>query len=240
MALAPADGLLIDRTPHPCPYLEGRVAVLPTRWYPRIEPDRFDQLLAASDRRVGRTLYRPACPACTACQAIRIPLADFRMRRSQRRVWRRNQDLRVTVGPPRVDAERLTLFNRHKLERGLADRPTTARAYQEWLVTSCVRTVETRYHLGDRLVAVGILDLGRRAASSVYFYFDPDLSRRGLGTFSVLAECAWLRRQGLDWYYLGLYVRDCPQLAYKARFTPHERLVDGSWRRFEEPEPAPG
>ena len=28
-----SEGLLIDQTPHACPYLEGETAVLPTRWY---------------------------------------------------------------------------------------------------------------------------------------------------------------------------------------------------------------
>jgi arginine-tRNA-protein transferase len=37
----------------------------------------------------------------------------------------------------------------------------------------------------------------------------------------------------LRYLYLGLYVADCRHLAYKARFLPHERLVNGEWRRFD-------
>ncbi len=226
-------GIPVDATPHDCPYLDGRTAVLPLRWYPQdIGAEAFDALLARADRRIGRHMYHPACPDCDECKGIRVPVADFQPSKSQRRVWRKNQDLKVTVGPPRVDPVRLDLFNRHKLERGLATRRTSAREYAGWLVHSCVRTVETCYWLGEALVAVGIVDLGRRAASSVYFYFDPDRSDRSLGVFSVMAELHWARRLGLSWYYLGLYVEGCAHLNYKARYFPHERLDGGCWRRF--------
>ena len=43
------------------------------------------------------------------------------------------------------------------------------------------------------------------------------------------------RAWGLRYLYLGLYVADCRHLAYKARFLPHERLIQGEWRRFDRP-----
>ncbi len=233
MQTGPPEGVLIDATPHGCPYLPGRTAVLPTRWYSQdVRPADFDALLACADRRVGRTMYRPECPDCSECCAIRVPTRELVLTRSQRRSWRRNADLRVTVGPPVVDAVRLDLFNRHKLERGLSQRHASADHYSAWLALSCVRTVETRYWLDDALIGVGIVDLGLSAASSVYFYFDPDHAERGLGTYSVLREIGWLRNRGVEWYYLGLYVRDCRHLSYKARYLPHERLEGGEWVRY--------
>lgn len=231
-------GILVDQTPHACPYLPDRTAVLPLRWYQRaVDPEDFDGLLALADRRVGRTLYRPTCPSCSECKGIRVPVAEFTPSKSQRKVRSRNADLTVLAGPPTLDDAHVALFNRHKMERGLGDRPISMTHYRNWLVVSCARTVETRYMLGDRLVAVGILDLGRKDASSVYFYFDPDESWRSLGVFSVLTEVAWLRQQGFRHYYLGLYVEGCDQLNYKARYFPHERREAGRWVRFERPEP---
>jgi arginine-tRNA-protein transferase len=156
------------------------------------------------------------------------------MSRTQRRVWRRNQDLRIEVGPVQVDAERVALFNRHRQERGLAlrDAPMEEEGYARWFLETSVPTVEMRYRLGDRLVGVGIVDLGQHDSSSVYFYFDPDASARSPGTFGVLAEVAWLHARGGRHHYLGLHVGACGHLAYKASFHPHERLVGGRWIRF--------
>lgn len=223
----------------PCPYLEGQVARLPLRWQlERLSGEEFDRALDQGDRRVGRMLYRTSCPSCRACEPLRIPVATFVPSRSQRRVLRRNEDLRVELGPATFSEEKLALYNRHKFERGLARReqPMDRRGYEGWFLRSCTRTLEMRYLEGDRLVGLGIVDLGARDASSVYFFFDPDASRRSLGTFSTLCEIDWLARQGGRYHYLGLYVADCRHLAYKAGFHPHERRIDQGWQAVAAPE----
>ena len=227
---------VVHDVPEPCPYLEGQRARLPLRWQLRpLSGAEVDASLAGGDRRVGRMLYRTACPSCRACEPIRIPVHGFRPTRSQRRVWKRNQDLRIEVSAPTFTEEKLALYNRHKRERGLARREDdlTRRGYEGWFLQSSVRTVEMRYLVDGRLVGVGILDVGQRDSSSVYFFFDPDESRRSLGVHSVLAEVAWLAQRGGRHHYLGLYVDECRHLSYKARFGPHERLVDGVWGPFE-------
>jgi leucyl-tRNA---protein transferase len=225
-----------------CPYLDGKVACLPL--YRQEEPldlDDADASFARAERRVGGSLYRTACPTCDACKGLRIVVQDFRPSASQRRVLKRwgalGDRLRVSMGPASVSDEKLALYNRHKIERGLDRRgeELTALEYEAWLVRSCVPTVEMTYRIDGRLVAVGIVDIGRSSASSVYFYFDPDpeLARLSPGVYGVLAEVAWCARTRRRYHYLGLYVRDCPRLAYKADYHPHERLSDGDWRRFD-------
>ena len=49
----------------------------------------------------------------------------------------------------------------------------------------------------------------------------------------MLYQIELCRRLGVPYLYLGYYVADCRSLNYKARFLPHERLVDGQWQRFE-------
>ena len=225
-----------------CPYLPGQVARMPLYRQLRVlDPDAADLRFANSERRVGRALYRTSCPTCKACEGIRVPVAEFKPTKSQRRAASRwsKVNWRIQIGQPTVDAETLALFNRHKRFRGLAeedDLPMTASSYQAWLVDTCVDTMEMRYYIDDVLVGVGIVDLGRRSASSVYFFFDPspEVSRLSPGVFSVLQEVEFCRRTGRDHLYLGLYVRDCDQLNYKAGYQPSERLIDGDWRRTVE------
>lgn len=220
---------------HPCPYLAGATARLPLRLpLGALEPADFDALLAAGDRRAGTLLYRPTCPTCRACEPLRLPTTGLIPTDSQRRVAKRNRDLVVEVGPAKADEERVRLYNRHKAERALdhGEGPITIDEYRAHYVESCVDTREVRYLAGDRLVGLSILDVGARAASSVYHCFDPDESRRSIGVFSVLREVELCRELGLEWYYLGLWVERCRSLTYKASFRPHERLVQGHWVRF--------
>lgn len=227
--------------PEPCPYLPGRVARLPLRLpLTRLSPEAFDRMLAAGDRRSGRMLYRATCGECTECQALRVPVEQFQPTDAQRRAWRKNEGLlKVELGPPALTTAHLALYNRHKQERGLArsDEPLSAESYRHWLVSSCTETMEVSYRLDDRLVGVSIVDFGRRAASSVYHYFDPDEARRSIGVYSVLKEIEICRRSGIEWYYLGYFVRDCTHLSYKAGYWPHQRRVDGLWVDFARPAP---
>lgn len=223
-----------------CPYLEGRVARMPLyRQLGRLTPFEADRRFANAERRVGHALYRTACPTCTACKGIRIPVADFEPSRSQRRVLSRwPEEGRVEVDHASYSDEKLELFIKHKTARGLSDPDEvdmTPTGYMSWLVQSCFETAEMRYYLGDRLIGVGIIDVGALAMSSVYFYFDPDpeIARLSPGVYSVLQEIALAQRTHRRYHYLGLWVGACPQLAYKANYHPHEILVDGDWRRVD-------
>jgi arginyl-tRNA--protein-N-Asp/Glu arginylyltransferase len=64
----------------------------------------------------------------------------------------------------------------------------------------------------------------------VYFYFDPAESWRSLGVFGALCEIEECRRRGLPYWYIGLYIRDCPKMNYKIDYRPCELLgSDGTW-----------
>jgi arginine-tRNA-protein transferase len=223
-----------------CPYLDGQIARMPLyRQLRKLTLSETDLRFESAERRVGTCLYRTACPTCSSCQGIRLPVGDFAPTRSQRRVLRRWGDrYRVEVGRATFSTEKLELFNRHKRGRGLVgddDLPMTPLGYVSWLVQTCFHTIEMRYFYLDKLVGVGVVDLGRVSASSVYFYFDPDdaFARLSPGVFSVLKEVELCRRTGRDYLYLGLYVRDCRHLSYKSDYHPHEMLRDGHWRRPE-------
>jgi arginine-tRNA-protein transferase len=222
----------------PCPYIDGETARMPLRLQLQRSRERFDMLMDRGDRRVGQMVYRPTCPTCQACVCVRIPTGDFRPTRSQRRVWKLNQDLVVHEHPPRITEARVALFNRHKLERGLGTSPMTPHAYVGWLVNTFADTREQSFWLGDRLVGVSIIDVGSTCSSAVYFYFDPDLADRSLGTFAILYGIEWARRQNLQWHYLGLWVAGNRHLEYKTRFHPQERLCGGVWRRYDREDPA--
>jgi arginyl-tRNA--protein-N-Asp/Glu arginylyltransferase len=233
---APPEWLVWDETIN-CPYLPEQTARLPLRLPARrLRPVEFAERLAAGDRRQGGFLYRPSCPSCRACEAIRIDVEQFRMSKTQRRVFRRGEALlRTDVGRPAASAEKVALYNRHKVARNLliGDGRIDVRGYEQFLVESCTDTVELCYRLGDALVGVAVADRAAEALSAVYCFYAPEHAALSPGTYSILKQVALCRAWGLRYLYLGLYVRQCDAMRYKARYLPHERLVGGVWRRFD-------
>jgi arginine-tRNA-protein transferase len=126
------------------------------------------------------------------------------------------------------------LYNLHKELRRLGDNQTgiDLDGYREFLVMTCCDSFEMRYRVGGRLVGIALVDRGASALSAVYCYYDPDLERLSLGTYSILKQIELCRSFELTHLYLGLFIDDCDRMRYKARFLPHERLVGGRWRHF--------
>jgi arginyl-tRNA--protein-N-Asp/Glu arginylyltransferase len=222
-----------------CPYLPDRLARFPLRVSERkLRRDELDSALAQGDRRQGVFLYRPSCPDCHACEAIRIPVEDFQPTASMRRVLARGDaQLTLRIGPAVADEERATLYTKHKWGRGLAGADelpeVDVAAYRAFLVDTCCETVEFVCRHKQRLVAVAVADRGRGGLSAVYCAFDPELASFSLGTYCILKQIEMCRAWKLEYLYLGLFVSDCRHLTYKARFLPHERLVNHEWKRFE-------
>jgi arginine-tRNA-protein transferase len=221
--------------------LPERFSRLPLRIPARaLSRPELEQRLGRGDRRQGLFLYRPACPGCVACEPIRLDLQRFVPSRSQRRTLKRGEELlSVELGEPVADEERVQLYNRHKALRGLSvgQGEVDVRSYREFLTMSCCETFELRYRLGSTLVGVAIADRGSDSLSAVYCYFDPSYERLGLGTYSILKQLELCRLWGLRYLYLGLYISESAHMRYKARFMPHERLLDGKWLEFSAPEP---
>ena len=217
--------------PTPCGYLPDQVSMVDFILSDALDRAAYQKLMNSGFRRSGVVFYRPRCPTCQACRALRVPVAEFRPSRSQRRAWRRNADLELRIGPPGYDAEREALLECYQ-SRVHGER-CGERLFDlmETLCTSGVETIEMSYRLDGRLVGVGIVDVCDEGLSSVYFYYDPELRRRSLGVYSVLCEIEECRRRGLPYWYAGYYVAGSAKMSYKMQYRPCELLNDdGVWR----------
>jgi len=236
--------LLVSDQLTPCPYLPGQTARMPLRLPIRpLRRAEWAERLTQGDRRHGAVLYRTMCPECSACEPIRVDVARFVFSRNQRRVLRRvAREIEVEIGVPTVDKVRLDLYEKHLSGRALQTErhsAITPARFRSFLVESSCDAMEIRYLREGCVVGVAITDRTDRSLSAHYTFYDPDLSSLGLGTFSILTQIELCQRWELDHLYLGLYIADCKAMSYKARFLPHERLIDGVWRSFSKNDSLP-
>ncbi len=222
---------------HACPYLPGRVAEDRAVWASTIPAGVYEQFMNAGFRRSGHLVYQPMCRGCRQCLSIRVPVKQFRSTKSQRRSWKRNQDVVVSHHAPLLTEEKFELYEKYVREWHGKDEVEGPEALSAFLYDSPLdSTLEFEYRdQRARLLGVGICDVCPGSLSSVYFYFDPAESRRGLGVFAALREIEFAKENGLPYYYLGYWVRDCAAMNYKSDYRPNEVLeTDGVWRRLRE------
>lgn len=233
--------------PTTCPYLPGRQErKVFTHLIGKRAGELNDVLTHGGFRRSQTIAYRPACDGCRACISVRVVVDDFHASRNMRRTLDANDDLVGDMKPNAPSSEQYSLF-RHYLdarhaEGGMADM--TALDFAMMVEDSHVdtRMIEYRRRGPDTaihgrgtgpLVACALTDVLGDGLSMVYSFFDPDEARRGLGTFMILDHIARARRMGLPYVYLGYWVEGSAKMAYKARYTPQERLLAHGWQRVD-------
>jgi arginine-tRNA-protein transferase len=219
-----------------CDYLPGQIAELENRIIVGGTAEELETMIMRGWRRFGPVHFRPACRACGECVSLRIPVAAFRPSTSQRRAARACAPLRSVVGPPRVDGERLALYqawHRQREEtRAWAPSPVGPRAYELQFAFPHPAVREIAYYddapaggVGPRLVGLGICDVTPKVWSAVYFFYDPAYADRSLGVANVLRQLEAARGLGIPHIYLGYRILGCASMRYKAGFRPHELLV---------------
>ncbi len=212
-----------------CVYLPGRQARMRYRVIDHCTTETYQRLLERGWRRFGRVFFRPACAGCEECRSLRVDVERFLPNRSMRRTLKRNQDLEVVLRPVSISQEHLRLYqDYHHDMAGRKDWPDKAITPIGYFQTFCEGKEsfghELLFLLGERLVAVALVDLLPRAVSAVYCYYDPELRARSLGVFSILQQVELVRRRSAPYLYLGYWVEGNASMRYKAGYRPHEIL----------------
>jgi arginine-tRNA-protein transferase len=224
--------------PHECGYLPGRIATtLFVDPEAVISSQHYSLLTQMGFRRSGNLIYRPYCEGCSECTAVRIPVAEFKPGRGQRRVWRRNQDLEVSQVAPEYNEEHFALYRKYQRLRHTNSSMDTddPNQYEDFLFGRVAATEVHEFRLGPEdkdekeLLAVAIIDKLEDGLSAVYTFFNPSKSRRAPGVYSVLYEIELARQLELPYVYLGYYVTESQKMNYKINYQPLEAFDGKNW-----------
>ena len=194
--------------------------------------EMYEALLNNGFRRSGYSLYRPACHECHLCIPLRVDTHRFEMTKSQRRTWRKNQDLSIEHRPVGFLQECFELYQHYQMQWHHCEKKPNLWEFQSFLMESPVETEMVCYYLENRLVGVSWVDRLPHALSSVYFIFHPDFASRRLGVYSILYEIAYACQLNRPWLYLGFWVEDSPKMKYKAEYQPAQILINGQWQNL--------
>jgi arginine-tRNA-protein transferase len=234
---SPAEIQFYATATYPCSYINGRIArsqvASPSD---QVDSHVYSELVQHGFRRSGGFVYRPHCDNCRACMSIRIPVAEFKPSRSQRRAISQHGHLVAYISRPHFSQEHYELYLRYQQARhpgGGMDQDDMGQ-YIEFLTTSPVDTFLVEFReVGDadaagKLKMVSIIDQLDDGLSAVYTFYEPT-PKQNFGTFNILWQISKTQALGLERLYLGYWIETCEKMAYKIRFQPSEVLSAGQW-----------
>ncbi|WP_139800775.1 arginyltransferase [Geothermobacter hydrogeniphilus] len=219
--------------PEDCPYLPGRPKSSLSFLARNLKAEELNRLLTRGWRKFGPYFFQPACPGCRQCIPVRVPVADFRPSRGQRRVERKGHCVDVRFGPLRITERAFEIYREHSLRRFGEEVDRDSFLMHFYFPSG--PALQSEYRHNGRLIGIGYLDRSSEALSSIYFCYDPEFSHLRLGTLSVLHEISYTRQLGLRYYYLGYFVPGAERMAYKDSFRPREHY-DWQGRCWQDPE----
>lgn len=223
---------LFATAPHPCSYLDDEEAsTLFIDPEAKINQKIYTFLTERGFRRSGQFLYKPDCPQCNACISIRVPVNKYQFSRSDKRILKKNSDLKVSIVDDIFTDDYYRLYADYICTRHHDGDmyPPTQDQYRNFLYNAFNCTQYIVFSLHDEPRAIAIVDRLTNALSSVYTFFDPHDEKRSLGTFAVLWQIQKAQELDLQFIYLGYWVKECQKMRYKTRFRPCEVFINQRW-----------
>jgi arginine-tRNA-protein transferase len=214
-----------------CPYGLPHRAVYHQALFDSVPDFLMGAYLDAGYRRNGNIIYNMHCGNCEACVPLRIVPGEFKPNRNQKRTWRKNRDLTVSMAPLSCSRENLALLEKFLAVRYPEHDSSALDYYNGFFLNHITTTVEISYRIGTRLVGVSVIDLSTSWLNIVFFYFDPDEAGRSPGTYNILYLIDFCMQKGIEFVYLGYWIKDVRQMCYKANFKPHYLRHGNRWTR---------
>ena len=135
-----------------------------------------------------------------------------------------NADVRGEVRQAARHAEQYALFKRYLETRHAGGGMTQMNFidYEYMVEDTPVQSVLVEYRLTSHpdkpLVAVALTDVMPNGLSMVYSFYDPTLRTAASAIYLILDHVQQVKSTGLDYVYLGYWVKDSPKMAYKKLF----------------------
>ncbi len=212
-----------------CVYQENRLMRMRYKYIKNPTLSINSKLIKNGWRRFGNYFSRPECSSCTDCLSLKIDVKNFKLSKSQKRVYKKNKNTKILIQQPSVTDKHLDVYQRYhkykQLKNGWEPTSISYSNYEDLYISGHgFYGKEILYFADEKLVGVDLVDFLEDGISAIYFYYDPDFLHLSLGKYSLLKQIDFARELELDWIYLGYAVKNCKSLNYKFEYKPYKIL----------------
>ncbi len=195
-----------------------------------LSPIIYSALQNQGFRRSEDHVYKPHCKNCNACQSIRLPVYNFKLKNSQKRILKKAEGFTVKLAN-KVSDNYFALFEKYINTKHTDGVMYPANQSQLDSFVKCGWMEKVFIELYDQscLIAVAICDVTPDSLSAVYTFYDPSYLKYSLGTLMILQQINITKQLDKTWLYLGYFIENCDKMNYKTRFSPYQLRQGDTW-----------
>lgn len=170
---------------------------------------------------------------------LRYEVNQIRSHASHRAIYKMNHAFRVSYQPfETASPEEEALFNLYREHLPFQTFESLHDALFSEEPNSIYTSQSVRIHDGNRLIALGIFDIGDTAAASIIHCYDPEYKKFSLGKYLMLLTINFLKKHHFQYYYPGYMMSGNARLDYKLflgkEVACYYDAIHGKWLPFQE------
>ncbi len=169
---------------------------------------------------------------------LRIDLLAFAPTKTHLKLLKINANFRVEFHPFMLNETHETLFAKYKTSitfeaaislQDLLYYQQTGNIYDTW---------EVAIYDYEKLIAVGIFDVGETSSMGITCFYDPNYQKYSLGKYLMFLKMQYAKNQGMAYFYPGYFSPNNPIFDYKLDlakpFTAYLELSSNTWKSIQE------
>lgn len=187
----------------------------------QILPDQLDNYLAAGWYRMSQCIFTTDYVEVDGhdYQAIwlRIDLNSYKPSSTFEKLEKRNRNFRVEIVPFVYSRQHELLYAKYVRSVTGERSKTLADFLFDFTNNDIFNSVAIHLYDVDKLIAVGIFDIGRKSVAGICSFFDPDYKKHSLGRYLIYKKIEYCCQNGFDYFYPGYFVPGIETFDYKLR-----------------------
>lgn len=169
---------------------------------------------------------------------LRIDLSAFIPSKTHQKLNKLNANFRIEFHPFSLKETHEILFTKYKTSisfdaaaslQDLLYHQQTGNIYDTW---------EVNIYDQDKLIGVGIFDVGETSCMGITCFYHPDYQKYSLGKYLMFLKMQYAKNQGMTHFYPGYFSPNYPIFDYKLDlakpFTEYLELSSHSWKYIQE------
>jgi leucyl-tRNA---protein transferase len=148
---------------------------------------------------------------------LRVDLSVFLPDATQEKVSRLNNRFSWKISKVSLNAAKENLFQKYKQGITFETSPTLYHLLYGKGDYDIFDSYEVCVYDQEKLIAVGIFDVGKNAAAGIISFYDPDYKKYSLGKYLIYLKMNYCKAQGLAFFYPGYFVPGYTFFDYKLK-----------------------